>query len=152
AVPGLEDDAALPGVERGAEAAAAAERQGAAGPGDDLPEVPGQGTRPAVRERPGAGRGPAAVLEGGAHPGPAGGPSRAALALVSAEPRAGGSVGGGPVVAGVGGSGGFGRLRADGAGLAGEGAGAGGGGTPAGAGTRRRSPGSHRGGEGTPHG
>ena len=36
-----------------------AQRQGPARPGDDLPEVPGEGPAPAVRVGPGAGRRPA---------------------------------------------------------------------------------------------
>src|SRR5262249_828943 len=60
------------GPHPGAAAAAAAERQGAARPGDRLPEVPPEGARQALRQRPGAGRRPGAVPARRAGAGPAG--------------------------------------------------------------------------------
>ena len=69
----------------------AAEPEGAARPGDDLPEVPAEGPAAAVRRRRGAGRGPAAVPGRRADPGAAGRPAGAGLAVVPAEPGGGGS-------------------------------------------------------------
>ena len=54
-------------------AAPQAQREGAAGPGGDLPEVPGEGPAAAVRQRPGAGRRPAGLAGGPADRGAAGG-------------------------------------------------------------------------------
>ena len=72
AVPGGDgggDDPA--GHRRRAGAALAAERPGAARPGDDLPEVPGQGAAAALRQRGGAGRRPPPLPAGRADHGPA---------------------------------------------------------------------------------
>ena len=56
-----------------ARAAPQAQPEGAAGPGGDLPEVPGEGPAAAVRQRPGAGRRPAGLAGGPADRGAAGG-------------------------------------------------------------------------------
>ena len=65
AVPGGDGDGhGAAGHQRRAGPAAAAQRVGAARPGDDLPEMPGEGAGPAVCLGRGAGRGPAAVRAG----------------------------------------------------------------------------------------
>jgi hypothetical protein len=58
--------------------------------GDDLPEVPEQGTGAALRLGGDVGGRPGALAARGAHRGPAGAKPRAAVALVSAQPRGGG--------------------------------------------------------------
>ena len=65
----------------------------AAGPGDDLPEVPGEGAGEAVRLGRGAGGGPAAVPGGRADPGPAGRGVGAGLAVGRRKPALAGSLG-----------------------------------------------------------
>ena len=85
-------------VRAGAGAAAAAAAAAAARPGDDLPEVPGEGARPALRQRRGPGRRPGALPRRRADPGPADrpagpgrqvGPAAAGLAGLLAAPAAG---------------------------------------------------------------
>ena len=69
----------------GAGAAVAAERPGAARPGDHLPEVPGEGPGPALRHGPGAGRRPAAPGWRAGRWRAAGGAGRAGVAVVPPE-------------------------------------------------------------------
>src|SRR5262249_40633845 len=76
-------------------AAVAAEPQGAARPGDHLPDVPAQGAGAALRQRPGAGRRPPPLPRRAADPGPAGGLGRAVRALGPPQPGGGGAGGGG---------------------------------------------------------
>ena len=86
AVPGGHGDGhGAPGHQRRAGPAAAAQCVGAARPGDDLPEVPGEGAGAAVRHGGGAGGGPAAVPCGRADPGAADRRAGAALAVVPAH-------------------------------------------------------------------
>ena len=64
-------------LQQRAGAAAAAQPQGPARPGDDLPQVPGEGAGAALCVGGGAGRGPAPVPGGRADPGAAGNAARA---------------------------------------------------------------------------
>src|SRR5205085_7214289 len=70
-------------------AAEGVEREGGPRPGDDLPEVPGQGAGTEVRQRAGAGGGPGALAARRADRGPARGENDAAVALVPAQPGPG---------------------------------------------------------------
>ncbi len=79
----------------GAGASVAAERQGAARPGNHLPEVPAQRAGAALRQRRGAGRRPTALRRGTADPGKARGPGRAIMALGPAQPDGRGAGGDG---------------------------------------------------------
>ena len=72
-----------------------AQRQRPARPGDDLPEVPGEGPAAAVRLGAGAGRRPASLARLAADRGAAGRGRGAGLALVQAEAGRGGAGGGG---------------------------------------------------------
>src|SRR5207253_5803286 len=82
----------LPGAGR----ALQVERQGAARPGDDLPEVLAKAGRTALRQRRGAGRGSQALPGGTADPGSARDLGRAVVALVPTQ-----TCGGGPGSNGV---------------------------------------------------
>src|SRR5438309_1008745 len=79
-------------MRRGASTAAALAPRPAGRPGGHLPEVPAQGTQPALPQRRGVGGGTGAVLDGSAHPIPAG-PCGGAYAQVGATPASGGGVG-----------------------------------------------------------
>ena len=73
--------------ERRAGAAGPGQPAGRPGPGDDLPEVPGEGPAAAVRLGGGPGRRPGAVPPRRADPGPPGGPGRARSAAGAAATR-----------------------------------------------------------------
>ncbi len=73
----------------GAGAAAAAERRRRPRPGDDLPEVPGEGPRQALRLGGRAGRRPGASARRPADPGPAGDAGRARGEVGPPQPAAG---------------------------------------------------------------
>src|SRR5262249_41641554 len=81
AVPRHRADDPRPGAPRRAALAAEPQRPPAPRPGDDLPEMPAEGTGQALRERWGTGRRPAAVPGRQTAPCPAGGPGGAAVAL-----------------------------------------------------------------------
>ena len=90
AVPGGRGDGhALAGAGEGAAAGAAAQRGRAAGPGDDLPEMPGEGAGAAIWLGAGAGRGADAVPRRPADPGPADRAGRTAGAVVPPQSGAG---------------------------------------------------------------
>ena len=72
-----------------------AQRQRPARPGDDLPEVPGEGPAAAVRLGPGAGRRPPLLARLAADRGAPGRAGGAGVALVQAEAGGGGAGGGG---------------------------------------------------------
>ena len=79
-------------ADRRRRAPAPAPARRAARPGDDLPEVPGEGALQALRQRPRPGRRPECLPRGPADRGAARGTGRSAPAMVPAQ-----SVGGGPV-------------------------------------------------------
>src|SRR5205807_1159215 len=83
------------GAASGPAAAVALAAGAAARPGDRLPQVPGEGARPPLRQCRGTGRRPGTVPAWGAGPSPAAESLGARLALVPA-PAAGGGPGGGP--------------------------------------------------------
>src|SRR5207237_4082029 len=89
-----------PGRVRGAGAAEPVTARIAPRSGDGLPEVPGEGAAQALRQRPGPGRGPGPLSGGQVDSGTPCGPAGARLALVPAQPGAGGSDGGRGHVAG----------------------------------------------------
>src|SRR6476660_5847997 len=84
---------ARPGAQAGTLAALALAGGGAAGPGDDLSEVPPQGAGEALRLRCGTGGRVAPLSEGRTDPGAARRTGRARQALVPAKPPPGSSVG-----------------------------------------------------------
>src|SRR5262249_54456980 len=86
---------ALASHQRRAGAAAAVTVEGAAGSGDDLPEMSAEGAGQALRPCRGTRGGPAALSGEGADRGAASGGGGAGLALVPTQPGGGGPAGGG---------------------------------------------------------